>query len=484
MFGIQIMESGESTGFILTSMGKPLVFESGGDAATHARWLNNAARNESRLTRYKVGRLPNLAAEKSQDSGTVESWYMREIRRFARGEYTPAPWAGESWYLNSQFDLRHYCHISIDNPGKVAFTESREKGVEDLQLRIRAGRYLHQFYSHVLPPDKIAFWSAKVSIATGDPLVKFATTADEIEHVYLTGPHSCMAKSAGGYGGNMNPTRVYGAGDLAVAYIMAGDDIAARVLCWPDKKQYGRIYGDGGGYDSELGAMLRAMGYRNDWNFDGARLLKIETCGGYVCPFLDGGNGVFVRGGFLIISESDAEYSADSEYGLVGEDCEREYCPNCENYYPEGSGHHIQDQGERWCDSCYENNSQNCDSCENNFSDRGVDHYESIGRSLCESCAADYNACSDCGDLQSEHSDLCEINGDVICSHCYSRGNCFQCAECGDHCDSAENNESIDRDESLCDSCFAQHKRDIAPQFFLTLGTRILWAKHFQKIGV
>jgi hypothetical protein len=59
------------------------------------------------------------------------------------------------------------------------------------------------------------------------------------------GPSSCMDGEHDFHNLVRWPTAPYGAGDLAVAYTKnANGRIQSRCLCWPEKKLFGRIYGD------------------------------------------------------------------------------------------------------------------------------------------------------------------------------------------------------------------------------------------------
>lgn len=194
-------------------------------------------------------------------------WQEREQLRMA-GIYSALPW-----------DLPpidgHYAHISLKEKGMLAYTIDAKKGERDIQTIIKPGRYLTQFYPG-MDPDRIRELAAQVSAMKTE--IKFASTPEEIEHVYNEGPSSCMKPTSRDYVnvGDMNPVRVYGAGDLQVAYLANSfGDINARAVVWPEKKIYHRIYGDA----DRLKVALAELGYvrRDDWCFEGARLLRIPA---------------------------------------------------------------------------------------------------------------------------------------------------------------------------------------------------------------
>src|SRR5690606_7560176 len=111
-----------------------------------------------------------------------------------------------------------------------------------------------------------------------------AATPDDIENVYLKGPNSCMSHDLSEFSSPEHPTRVYGDSDLQVAYIVnSSGNISARVLVWPEKKLYGRIYGD----EDRMSDMLEEAGYERG-DLDGARIRRIPIRDRqYVMPYLD-----------------------------------------------------------------------------------------------------------------------------------------------------------------------------------------------------
>src|SRR4051812_6138886 len=71
-------------------------------------------------------------------------WRTRETDRFygydTENKYERTPWHYEAW---SNRD--HYCHVSLKNPGMIAYTPDDEHGVQDRQIRLTPGRYLARF---------------------------------------------------------------------------------------------------------------------------------------------------------------------------------------------------------------------------------------------------------------------------------------------------------------------------------------------------
>lgn len=249
----------------------------------------------------------------------TKQWELRELRRFAEGEYHPLPWADELPPIP-----RHYAHVSVRNPGKVSFTENDAKGVADRQASaMNPGRYLTRFYPD-LHPDEVRRLAATLDASFTK--LHFATTEDEIEHVYVNGPPSCMSHGAEHYASPIHPVRVYAAGDLAVAYTKRTNGaISGRCLVWPEKKLRGRIYGD----IDRMKLLLKAAGYDpEEDDLDGARLLKVPVGRGYVMPYIDNSNsfGFHEDGKHLQIY---GDHDATSTDGLSHRGT---YCPRLDAY--------------------------------------------------------------------------------------------------------------------------------------------------------
>lgn len=321
-------------------------------------------------------------------------WRARESQRMTDGTYTPLPWADEAWFKAKHDSLNHYAHVSMEDPGKLAFTPSNDHGTADRQQRMSPGRYLQQYFRaelDALPPVEtgaVNVHGEKVTIdalnylartfvntyGTPDRLM-FAETADEMERVYTSGPDSCMSKDVRFYDSDEHPVRVYAAGDLKLAYIMdASDSITARALVWPEKRACGRIYGD----EVALRGLLQEQGYEHfDWNsLNGARLLKIEQGHGYIMPFIDGDNtyGHHADGKHLKIGGS---YEAGFTTGLdhSPEDCS---CDHCGDYMDPDYSYSVRVaryDTETWCEGCYEASTFNCEYSGDVFSEN-VRSYE------------------------------------------------------------------------------------------------------------
>jgi hypothetical protein len=275
---------------------------------------------------YRVSR-------KAPSEAEAANWQAREEARFASGEYQPVPWAMAMWRAHPT----HYVHVSKKDLGKIAFTETSEKGAADRQTVMSPGRYLTRFYADVLTPAKIGTWAARVSLddGSGDDGIRFATTADEMETAYTSASlGSCMSYGASHFEGHCHPVRVYAAGDLAVATLERDGVTVARCLAWPEKKTYGpRVYGDAVRFE----AAMAARGYTEATPY-GARIAKLEDDNGrgFIMPYLDGGLRLADKdGGFAIYQSGTGLYhngvDTQNTEGVTEEEPEdeRSSCDNC-----------------------------------------------------------------------------------------------------------------------------------------------------------
>ncbi len=173
-----------------------------------------------------------------------QDWKQRENERFVSKEYQPVPWSAEAWAITH---ADHFCHISINDEGMIAYTKSPSHGESNRKTRVKPGKYLKTYYSHVLSAEQIARWSSmtKATRENSDGFI-LLTEQEDCERAYRLGPYSCMSFATAKPAGALHPARVYGLpGDLAIAAITQGERITARAMCWPERKIFYRtIYGD------------------------------------------------------------------------------------------------------------------------------------------------------------------------------------------------------------------------------------------------
>src|SRR5690606_27842175 len=304
---------------------------------------------------YAYGK-PNHGGRQMYLPATGVSWRQREEAACCFGRGRAVPWIEETWWRESDYWALHYPRPSKHDPSKIAFTPSEEWGHADRQLRMRPGKYLARYFGDVLTAEEIRTYVSKWDAAFAPRALRFARTADEIEHVYVNGPHSCMAHSVeGAFSSHCHPTRVYADGDLQLAYITGADDddIVGRALVWPDKMVHGRVYGD----IERMEHALESAGYVRG-SLVGARIGKIENRGGgYVMPYLDDGGYVEDDGDYFVIS--DHGIPADNTNGLAGAG---PVCSNCGDYDTHEYGGGGPD-GDWLCESCFSEHVGHCEDC-------------------------------------------------------------------------------------------------------------------------
>jgi hypothetical protein len=315
-------------------------------------------------------------------------WHRRERERYRNGTYERVPWAGSC----ERYDLAevHFAHLSVEQPGMVAYTPTEEAGVLDKQTRTKPGRYLTQFYKDVFTPEEIQGYIAQCSVSAFE--LKIARTIDEIRTIFsckTTGFTSCMqAKEDIEYDWQRyfeqekadHPAIVYASPDLGIAYRGDLACVKQRVVVWPDKKIYnkrsdGKIYGDGC-----LVALLEKAGYRPG-KLTGARILRMPhfKSGAYLMPYIDNEDYVSddCDSRYLVLGRGSIDCQTTVGYAYNKED-ETYTCRYCERDCDEDGG---------LCSRC-EDRVWVCDYCnEEYFSDDQVDV---SGQTWCDYCAGSY----------------------------------------------------------------------------------------------
>lgn len=371
----------------------------------------------------------------------LDDWKKREAERFISGEYVKVPWADAWWWLGSIGEIEHFAHVSLKDKGRIAFTESAEKGAADRQTVIKPGVYLQRYYSEALSTYDIQRLAREFAGMYEEHELLFAHTADEIERVYVNGPNSCMSHKPSDYASDIHPVRVYAAGDLALAYIAIDGEPTARALCWPERKVYGRVYGDA----DRLNPLLEKAGY-SAGSLEGARLTRIEQHGSLVCPYIDHIYRVSDDGDCLRIG---GDLMAESTNGLI--DCEDIYhCEACGGRVDDDEAY-CDDDGNIYCECCVDNRSFVCDCC-------GERHWHASGievdggeRVWCEGCVerrAFY--CDHCEQYYStRRNDAHNVQGETWCNDC-TYNDAFLCRECGEYFPNSEKDGEV---EECCTDC-------------------------------
>jgi hypothetical protein len=381
-------------------------------------------------------------------------WQERETSRFSSGEYVHTPWQADP-HVDSQAVADtvnlHYAHLSIKNPGQIAFTKSVEHGVLDRQTSMRPGKYLEEFYKGEFNAEQIADYIARCGASHLE--LKIATTPDDVATVYMsTSITSCMD---GNHFRNAatHPARCYGGSDLGVAYYGPIDDISARSVCWPAKKVYSRLYGN----TTVLERLLINAGWHKGY-LEGAKIRAIQDRrnSGYRIPYIDYIECAEDTGdGFLVLGEGSINCQSTDGYVEAHENTHS--CQNCDREYES-------DDDCGYCQSC-EDDRGCCNTCSNDIWYSNNDSVElQNGVRICERCAdrarleCTIEGCDETwiedevytraerADRTARHvADMCAdcAATSIYCAHCdtiQDTGDCLEgrCLDCGHalRCDS------------------------------------------------
>lgn len=218
-------------------------------------------------------------------------WVVRENLRFVLGEYQHPLFVQQIRRLS--FSLKpdlwwHFPHVSVNEPSMVAYTQTRDKGQRDIQTPIKVGRYLQQFYGDVLTESQIRMMANGVKPHE----LHWATTAADMEHVYVnSGIHSCMSDSFSHFG-NAHPVHVYDfEGQFKLGYLkdkLFHDRIVARGFVHEPSKTWVRVYGN---ESDSLRDTFNELGYERANGWVDAYVAAVKNDDNeYVMPYIDGEN--------------------------------------------------------------------------------------------------------------------------------------------------------------------------------------------------
>ena len=402
--------------------------------------------------------------------------------QYESGAWTPVPdYLGTFYIIPPDDSVPFAVHKSISSPGMIAFYESVAKAEAQRETITKVGRFLTRFRPE-LSQDEIRKLAERYQAEQAQGVLTFATTEEEIEEVYVSGPHSCMAGPLTRYNfkSSIHPTRVYAAGDLAVAHI--GTD--SRVLCWPEKKIYGRIYGNTESQRNILENTLNDMGYSyGPYKFYGAKLLLIEDQDSHVMPYLDNDLEVEERGGYFIIVRDGIAANSQSgllctkecsvcgnnignndEYDDMCESCydEHSYCSNCEELTHCDNITYLEGPDLSLCQHCLSSRYTRCESCEEYVKDKEItEAISGINRtkSYCSDCASDRAiSCAACGEyVLNDYALLADCGESFCCATCREEHDtsCLDCEESRDTLSAGDTSENLDMfnpDKNICEA--------------------------------
>ncbi len=300
-------------------------------------------------------------------------WHMLDIRELHPLRDTPL--TTELHDAFSTFNVRakymtvlHHLHVSEEVPSAVAYYPTLRAWRENKAVRTSMGKYLTKYMDlyclnesqvksmaekHQANINASAGWTLKY-IEHNDP--------DGWERVYNSEDvRSCMR--------GMGAVRVYAheKSVLRLSYLEDSENkiIARCIVRDGDDSDKGwlRVYPDHNGNSQGrfLLDAIRADGYQKQTNLDGVLLRAVESSrgGGYVCPYLDSGDGgtqyvdVVTRDGVTYLLAGEGDYDASCTDGYVGESCS---CDCCGEAYSEDYMTWIDSAEQRLCDYCRDEN--------------------------------------------------------------------------------------------------------------------------------
>lgn len=269
-----------------------LIFDEGPTAGEWVKAENSFLKEGCSVRRYKVVKI-------SDDDPLA--WRQRMKKALDEGVFKRPPWHG--YYHEAGM----YEHIDPDSPTLIRFIMSEEDGMANKFTRVSPARFILRYLDSCPSQRRMDEWCAQMGLDITVSKLKIARSPEEVVRVYNEGPHSCMAyelrEGSPFQSLHVHPVACYGNSDLGVAYIVRREEISARCLVWPDKKIYGRIYGD----TARLQERLKEEGYVEDWDaFNGAKIrhIKDPETGMLIVPYFDGDLGAIVQDeNWLVISD-------------------------------------------------------------------------------------------------------------------------------------------------------------------------------------
>lgn len=254
--------------------------------------------------------------------------------------------------------LLEWPHQSEEDPSKVAYTQSEDKGKRGLYTRTSMGKYIKRHCPTM--PDHVL----RDFVALHDPShgkCKFVHTVDEMIDAVEEGPKSCM-QFGSAYDGGDHPYSVY---DPQYGWHMAvrvsGDGIHARCLC--NNGVFVRSYNKcpNGGFshsDTALEAWLHDQGYEKASRWPEGLKLRCIDAGydRYVMPYIDGELRNVELNGDVFVIDSNGDFCAASTEGHIGTAAGVE-CEACGDLTDEDDLHGVGFYGDQQvCGHCIENN--------------------------------------------------------------------------------------------------------------------------------
>lgn len=388
------------------------VFVTGKEAS---EWIKNEAYYNSKVD-YRVFPLTiddlwYNGAPLADYLKTLDTWEDREKETY--GDKSKLCWHDEPWFSTVHTELKHY--LEVTDEGFVRYYMNLSDSRRNIKCgSTTIGRYLNTFADqYKIDSAEIARLSIRHSETFEKENYKlhFTTDPDQIEEVYVNGPSSCMSipmwhedidpDDDDGYFEDIpeHPTRVYGnSPDLALAYLTNKQgEYSARTLVWPDKKIYGRVYGD----EDRITTRLKEQGYTQN-HLEGARIKKVPVPHpegrekpAYLGPYVDYCPYVHEKGEFLIISKTFNPKTSVAAQMTGGILYSHRYCPECDAN-SQFDGVNAREVNETYCSDCAKIHLWYCEHCNYHSSKNDKPTTVYVGKDetqdVCPYCVRNYTA--------------------------------------------------------------------------------------------
>jgi hypothetical protein len=304
-----------------------------------------------------------------------DSWKLREAARLTDGTYQPLPDFILA-VLTKQDE--HFVHVFKSDPNKVAYTQTPERGMADVQTTTTLGSYLSR-YEPSIPDHTVRGLVERFTKRHNDTSAvvidytakafRFAYEGQSVSHEASTSV-SCMAYLASHYDCRPHhPAEAYSTGPhgLHIAYIVHPEDpkvVMSRAIVWPRDMTFVKVYGRVEADRTQLRVALEDLGYTRASSFRGALLARIPLDAdeeSFVMPYIDGSCQSVDDDGDNFIITSDGEYSADDTSGVIesARHSNRYTCDHCGDRYHEDSMRNV--GGDLWCESCTDDHAGYCE---------------------------------------------------------------------------------------------------------------------------
>lgn len=258
-----------------------------------------------------------------------------------------------------------YPHKSAGSDPLIAYTPDNDKGMRDLQVKTKIGKFLNKYLSDRMSEAEIRQVSTEFNSGQIPYTLHIAKTAQEIEMVYRNcATQSCMSKNPDFWSvlheSNVHPTHVYESPDISCAYVKDPEGrIVARTLINHVHNSYVRIYG----HDEAMKYLLRiTMNITSCRDLRDARIKRIDLPENrIVLPYLDG-------------DSKYVEFLPDGEYLRVQREMKDAFfrqpnwelayvnvtqmCINC-NTRRATDGYQLENQPNGWCRTCLDDHTRN-----------------------------------------------------------------------------------------------------------------------------